>query len=206
VNVPNVCFQGDLGNVQGDLGAFQADLVLQNLGLIGIPILITSSNIVAGFLLGGECKKPPCCIRMTGGGGTILTLGGISVETSEGFQLRTDPDSHSNLEVHWTTPDGVAHNFHLGPPDGVSNFTCASTPCPGGGGGGKPQDQPNTILGTAIGTLDGQPGATILINFVDCGEPGTNDTRQIAIYDSNMVPQLVASGTIQNGNNQAHKC
>jgi hypothetical protein len=213
VPVPNVCFQGDLGVFQrdpvlfqGDLGVYTSDQVAQNPGLIGIPIQLSSDNIVAGFLMGGNCQQPACCIRMTGGGGTVLTLGGISVSTKAGFQLRSvNAGGHSNLELHWTDAQGVAHVFKVGPQDST-NFTCAFTPCPGGGGGGQPLNSPNTILGTATGSLDGQP-ANIFLSFVDCGEPGTNDTRTIAIVDSQGVFQLaIASGTIQNGNNQAHSC
>jgi len=207
VPVPNTCFQGDLGgdpvNYQCDLGVFPWDAVQNNPGLIGIPTLVQSStNILAAILVGSKDKCPaPPCIRMTGGGGTVLTLGGITLETKQGFQLRTG--DKSNLELHFTSPDGSSHTFKVGPKD-TNNFMGAFTPCPGGGGG-QPLNNPNTIFGTSTGTLDGQPGS-VFLNFVDCGEPGTDDTRQIAIYDSSGVPQVVASGVIQNGNNQAHKC
>jgi hypothetical protein len=209
LSVPQLClFQADFALFQFDAAAFQLDAILQNPGLpgvpVGIPVPLTDQNIVAGLLVGGSCQNPtPACIRMTGGGhdDTITTLGGITVTSKAGFQLRTN--GHSNLELHWTM-NGVDHVFKVGPGD-ATNFTGAFTSGPNCPGGGQPLNDPNTILGTADGTLDGQP-ATIFLNFVDCGEPGTNDTRRIIVFDGNNVPQLVADGTIQNGNNQAHKC
>lgn len=203
--VPDFCFQADFSPFQFDIAAFQADLALQNPGLggvpVGIPIPLTDQNIVAGLLVAGNCPQQPCCIRMTGGGHQVTTVGGIVVESKKGFQLRTE--GHSNLELQWTF-GGVTHTFKVGPKDDT-NLTCAFTPCDGGGGGQQPLNNPNTILGTLNGTLDGQP-ATAFINFVDCGEPGTNDTTQIIVFDGNGVPQVVASGKVQNGNIQAHKC
>jgi len=209
--VPQVCFQADLVNFQADLGVFQADLAFLNPGLIATPVLITSANSIAAILVGGNCLAP-CCIRMTGGGriGTLFTLSGVQVSTSEGFQLRTGPGAHSNLEVNFggTRPGSGVNNFHLGPPDGFSDFLCGSTRCPGDGGGEQPLNEPNIIFGFATGTLNGQP-ATVFINFVDCGEPGTDDRRQIVIWDgldTSKTPLIFASGVIDNGNNQAHKC
>jgi hypothetical protein len=219
VSVPNVCFQGDFGSFQADFGAFQADLALQNPGLVGTPILIPSSNNVAAILVGGNCDAS-CCIRMTGGGQTvpIFSLSGAQV-SSQGFQLRTGLGAHSNLEVNFggTVAGQGVNNFHSGPPDGISNLMCAFTPCAGGGGGGQPLNNPNTIFGLLIGTLNGQP-ATAFINFVDCGEPGVDDTREIAIWlGANTdgsgapvqplgTPVIFANGTIEHGNNQAHDC
>jgi hypothetical protein len=211
MSVPNLClFQADVGLFQWDAAAFQADLFVQNPGAggvpVGIPVPLTDQNIIAGLLVGGGCPNPPpACIRMTGGGhGMVLTVGGITVTTKEGFELRAG--GKSNLELHWTI-NGVDHVFKVGPGD-TNTFVGAFTPCPGGGGGGQPLNNPNTILGTTTGSLDGNPGV-LFLNFVDCGEPGTNDTRQFIIYDNTTsppTPLLLASGVIQNGNNQAHMC
>jgi len=153
---------------------------------------------------------------MTGGGQTdgIFSVGGTPVTVSQGFQLRTGPGAHSNLEVNYPNADGSGMNqFHLGPPDGYSNFMAGSINC-GKKGGGQPQDYPNCIYGYATGTLNGQT-ATVSINFVDCGEPGTSDTRTISIWygdyfaDPSITaqpPEIFAQGTIKHGNNQAHKC
>jgi len=208
VPVPNVCFQADVAvKFQGDLGFYTWDQVAHNCGLIGIPLdIVSGTNVVSGFLMGGDCQQPECCIHMTGGGGTVMTLGGVSVSTKEGFQLwSTNSGNHSNLELHWTDLQGVTHVFKVGPHDST-DLHCASTITPDCPGGGHPSDKVNTIWGTANGSLDGQPG-TIQLNYVDCGEPGGNDTRTINILNWQNVPILtVASGTIQNGNNQAHLC
>src|SRR6185437_12340538 len=92
-SVPSTCVQGDLFLKQADLGAFQADLVSLNPAVIATPILIGSPNILSAILIGGDCGA--CCIRMTGGGGTVPTTAGGVVETSQGFQLRTGYGAHS---------------------------------------------------------------------------------------------------------------
>jgi hypothetical protein len=221
VDVPRDCHQSDLV-------AYPASLVAQFPGLIAVASqldLLAGNNILFSELTSNTGGCDPCCIRMTGGGQTdgMYTLNGDPVAMSQGFQLRTGPGAHSNLEINFADPDGSGiSQFHLGPPDGYSDFKCGSVTCGVTGGGKKPQNQPNSIFGLAIGTLDGEP-ATVWINFVDCGEPGNNDTREIAIWHGsyldpmgNVVPGffdptvnpavIFASGVITHGNNQAHKC
>jgi len=214
-NVPNLGSGKCPCPIQADFG------IQRDLTFLEVPVRVLEGNIVSFILIGGDVCPPTTCCRMTGGGkiGTIFTLNGVQVSTSEGFQLRSGPGAHSNLEVNFggTTPGSGVNNFHLGPPDGFSDFVCARTSCPGGGGGGQPQNDPNTILGFATGTLNGLP-ATVFINFVDCGEPGVDDTREIKIWYGitnpisdiemmlNNVPVVIAMGNIDHGNNQIHGC
>jgi len=210
VGVPSNCHQADLY-------AYPADLCKQIPGLIGYVDNLRDENHGFRNLLSIVVTNADCnddCIRMTGGGQTdgLYTLGGIPVSVSQGFQLRTGPGAHSNLEVNFPNPNGGVSQFHLGPPDGYSDFHGGTMSCADGGDGQQPQATPNAIYGLARGTLDGIP-AMIYISFVDCGEPGVNDTRLITIWDSldtTQTPVLFAGslndGRIVHGNNQAHKC
>jgi len=57
-----------------------------------------------------------------------------------------------------------------------------------------PPDNPdagfNEFIGAGTGKLDGKPGASIVFDFTDQGEPGTNDTESMTIFDSSDTPVL----------------
>jgi len=64
----------------------------------------------------------------------------------------------------------------------------------------------NEFIGAGTGKLDGKPGASIVFVFTDQGEPGTNDTEQMTIFDPSGTPVLSFPQTnLTFGNQQAHR-
>ncbi len=135
--------------------------------------------------------------RMTGGG-SVFRPDGSTVDSAtldktgrvtHGFELHCQVDGQSapplpnNLEVNWKDANGQ-HHFHL---DVLTSADCffnpAWSPLP-------PYANFNTMVGQGTGKLDGHSGATIQFTFVDAGEPGTSDTANYHITDSNGNPVL----------------
>lgn len=62
----------------------------------------------------------------------------------------------------------------------------------------------DTYVGAGTGNDNGQPGATVKFTFTDAGEPGKNDTAEIEVKVGSTTV-LSVSGTLNSGNQQAHK-
>jgi hypothetical protein len=126
---------------------------------------------------------------MTGGGAVNDPNVG---KVTYGTQLHCDIQiSPNNLEVNWN-----GNKFHL---DSLTSATCYNDPS---FSSSPPDAGFNTYRGIGTGTLNGVPGSTITFTFTDHGEPGTSDTATIVI---NGGSTLSVSGTLDNGNNQAHR-
>lgn len=130
--------------------------------------------------------------RMTGGG-SVFTSDGTRV--THGFELHCDKAKQpNNLEINW----GPGNHFHL---DKLTSATCKDDPSI------NPTPPPagfDTYIGKGTGTYNGAPGATARWTFTDAGEPGTDDTAKIVIFDANGVKVLSVSGKLTFGNHQAH--
>jgi uncharacterized repeat protein (TIGR01451 family) len=126
--------------------------------------------------------------RMTGGG----TFGRERVH--HGFTLNCDPQRGSNnLQVTW----GSGNKFHL---EGLASAACFDDPRIGPR---RPSASFDTYRGTGVGRYNGAR-ATAEWTFTDAGEPGTRDTATIVIRNAVGRIVLSASGSISNGNHQAH--
>jgi hypothetical protein len=137
----------------------------------------------------------------TAGGGLLgfMTGGGSIIDgdlrVTHGFHLNcTVTNSPQRLEINW---DG--NQFHL---DSLTSANCSDNPALDQG---QPAAVFNTFNGSGVGTYDGVPGATVQFTFTDAGEPGVNDFASYYIVDANGNLVLIASGTLDNGNQQAHK-
>lgn len=138
----------------------------------------------------GTCKSPAEGTFMTGGG----TVKGSTAR--HGFELHCNASQiPNNLEVNW----GKTNKFHL---EALTSASCsddpAITPNPPAAGF-------DTYKGKGTGRYNGVSGATAEWTFTDAGEPGVNDTAKITIKDAGGNTVLAVSGTIQKGNQQAHK-
>ena len=125
-----------------------------------------------------------------------------SFDVSHGFEIHcgAPPPKNNNLEVNW--PD---HHFHL---DTLTMGVCVCN--------AKllPPDNPdagfNEFIGAGTGKLDGVPGAHIVFDFTDQGEPGTNDTEAMTITDKTDTTVLTFGQPppplkLTFGNQQAHR-
>jgi uncharacterized repeat protein (TIGR01451 family) len=146
---------------------------------------VTSSNTVTTQV---HVQPQAAHGRMTGGG----TFG--SQRVHHGFTLRCDPQANSQrLEVNW----GKGNKFHL---EQLTSATCLDDPKIGPS---QPRAGFDTYRGAGTGRYNGAP-ATVVWTFTDAGEPGRNDTSQIVVRDAAGRIVLSASGSISNGNHQAH--
>jgi hypothetical protein len=126
------------------------------------------------------------------GGGSIFTSTGERV--THGLELHCSvPSSPNTLEINWG-----GNQFHL---DTLLAVSCYTDPMISAG---HPATNFNTYVGFGTGTYDGVAGATVLWTFTDAGEPGTNDMATYTIRDSGGNIFLTATGTLDNGNQQAH--
>ena len=130
--------------------------------------------------------------RLTGGG-SVFTATGTRV--THGFNLPCDHATQpSNLQVNW----GSGTRFHL---QTVTNSLCGDNPAISP----RPVTASfDTMTGQGTGTLNGVTGATASWTFTDAGEPGRSDTARITIRNAGGVTVLEVSGTLNNGNQQAH--
>jgi hypothetical protein len=170
----------------------------------GSTVPITFSGLSTGTL---TCTIP-LDERMTGGGSVIIDPPGKQVavtgktdaltRVTHGFEIHcgAPPETPNNLEVNWP-----GNHFHM---DNLTLGECVCNPA------FLPPDNPdagfNEFIGAGTGKLDGVEGASIAFIFTDQGEPGTNDTEQITIFDSHGDIVLNFSKTnITFGNQQAHR-
>jgi hypothetical protein len=129
--------------------------------------------------------------RMTGGGSIITPTGRVT----HGFELHCNASDEPNrLQVNWR-----GNRFHL---EDLTSASCSDNPA-------IAPDPPaagfDTYKGKGTGRFNGQPGATAEWTFTDAGEPGASDTATIEIKNSSNVVVLSESGTLDRGNQQAHK-
>ena len=128
---------------------------------------------------------------LTGGGG--VASGGVSAKfgTELYCDTTTTPD---NLEINW----GQGNKFHL---TGLSRASCTNdtsfSP-------GQPAAGFDTYTGSGTGKYNGVAGATATWTFTDHGEPGSSDTAQLTVKNPGGTTVLNVSGTLSQGNIQAH--
>ena len=134
--------------------------------------------------------------RMTGGGSIRPVNASVgSARVTHGFQLNcVVSDGKNNLEVNWN-----GNRFHL---ETITSAACTDDPAIGPA---PPTAGFDVHKGKGTGRYNGQPGATAEWTFTDAGEPGRNDIAQIEIKNSSNIIVLSVTGTLQNGNQQAHK-
>ena len=129
--------------------------------------------------------------RMTGGG-SIISNG---IRVTHGLELNCDSTQvPETLEINWDT----GNHFHL---EQLTSAFCSNDPSISAG---YPNSQFNTYKGTGTGSFNGVEGATISFMLTDAGEPGVNDVAAYTITDASGNVILSASGTLDNGNHQAH--
>ncbi|MBI4171572.1 MAG: hypothetical protein HY511_02310 [Actinobacteria bacterium] len=130
--------------------------------------------------------------RMTGGGSVFTTAG---ARVTHGFELHCDASkSPNNLQVNW----GKGNRFHLG------SLTSASCSNDASISEGNPVAGFDTYTGKGTGIYNGTPGASAEWTFTDAGEPGTADYVSLTIKDTSNTTVLTVTGTLKNGNQQAH--
>ena len=130
--------------------------------------------------------------RMTGGGSVYHEDDKKNPRVTHGFTLHCDGGPNS-LEVNWP-----GNKFHM---ESLTSVTCKDFPLISEG---NPVAGFDTIEGSGVGRLNGVPGATVNFRFIDAGEPGSvADSVMMTISNGGQV--LEVSGTIQKGNQQAHK-
>ena len=131
--------------------------------------------------------------RFMTGGGSVFTSAGARV--THGFQLHCDVSAEANhLQVNW----GKGKKFHL---ESLESASCTDSP---GIDPGQPPSSFDTYEGSGTGRYNGVSGATATWTFTDAGEPGTADMAEIKVWDAGANLVLDVSGTLSNGNHQAH--
>ena len=117
---------------------------------------------------------------------------------THGYEIEcgAPPPKQQNLEVNWP-----GHHFHL---ETLTLGTCVCDPTllpPA-----NPDAGFNKFTGAGTGKLDGVEGASIVFVFTDQGEPGTNDTESMTIFDpgGNVVLNF-STAPLTFGNQQAHR-
>lgn len=133
--------------------------------------------------------------RMTGGGRMRATDGR---RVTHGLVLHCAPGRERGkdvLQVNWD--DG--HTFHL---ERLISAACSDDPAIAPE---SPEAGFDTHAGRGAGRLDGREGATIEWTFTDAGEPGRADTARMVIRDALGREVLAVSGTLIQGNHQAHR-
>jgi hypothetical protein len=177
---------------------------------------LTSSGSTVPITINGSASASLNCggvdERMTGGGSVLIDLNtaqnpntevaisGVADPTrvTHGYEIHcgNPPPKNNNIEVNWP-----GHHFHL---ETLTLGTCVCDPAllaPA-----NPDAGFNEFIGAGTGKLDGVEGASIVFDFTDQGEPGTNDTEQITIFDpgGNIVLTFTTTN-ITFGNQQAHR-
>jgi len=127
------------------------------------------------------------------GGGSVFTSSGVRV--THGFELNCDSTkTPNNIQINW----GKGNKFHL---TSLTSASCSDNPAISPDPPGADFD---TYVGKGTGNYNGVPGATAEWTFTDAGEPGTSDTAAIVVKNASNVVVLTVSGTLTNGNHQAH--
>ena len=104
-------------------------------------------------------------------------------------------DGPNRLEVNW----GKGNKFHL---ESLTLSACSDDPAIKAG---KPDASFDTYRGKGVGRYNGVSGATAEWTFTDAGEPGKKDLATLVIKSASGSVVLTVSGTLTNGNHQAHK-
>jgi len=190
-------------------GTWQTSPLSTNCTVIGSATLTSSNSTVTIIINGSSSASLTCALpqeRMTGGGTVdvapntqVVVNGGTdSFDVSHGFEIHcgAPPPKNNSLEVNW--PD---HHFHL---DKLTLGTCVCNPA------FLPPKNPdagfNEFIGAGTGKLDGVAGASIVFDFTDQGEPGTNDTEQMTIFNpSNSIVLMFPRTPLTFGDQQAHR-
>ena len=142
-----------------------------------------------------DCEPPPPPVstdRMTGGG----SIGSPASRVTHGFTLHCDATEvgvAQRLQVNW----GNGNRFHL------TELTAAACTDDAAISEGKPVAGFDTYRGSGIGRYNGVDGAVAEWTATDAGEPGKADRFRIRITVGATVV-LDASGSLVNGNQQAH--
>lgn len=126
--------------------------------------------------------------RMTGGG-SVFTSDGMRV--THGFELHCDASLPNNLQVNWP-----GNRFHL---TQLNSAFCSDAVAISEG---QPVAGFDTFVGSGVGRLNGLDGATIQFTLTDAGEPGKG--VDVAEFSINGGGALLVSGSLKNGNHQAH--
>jgi len=185
-----------------------AGTLLTNYTVTGSATL-TALNLPVPITINGSTSVTLACgiqERMTGGGSVTVdltgamqvTVNGDPIKVTHGFEIHCNPPNHNDsLEINWPGP----HHFHL---ETLTLGTCVCNSHL------LPPEHPdagfNEFIGAGTGKLDGTTGASIVFDFTDQGEPGTNDTESMTIFDSSGSPVLSFPTTnITFGNQQAHR-
>ena len=132
--------------------------------------------------------------RMTGGG--VKATGDDDEVVTLGLTLHCDITLSNNLEVNWG-----GHQWHLTKP--ITEATCTKEdldPTP-------PASPIDTFEGVGFGKLDGVADSKIVFRFQDAGEPGTDDTIELTIYEPGSDVDVALHITAQKlsvGNWQMH--
>ena len=186
-------------------------------GTLNANYTVTASATLTALILpvpitinGSTSPTLSCAIqeRMTGGGSVVVDLTATLQVTvtgtdpltkvTHGFEIHCNPPNKNNtIEINWPGPN----HFHL---ETLTLGTCVCNSHL------LPPENPdagfNEFIGAGTGKLNGTEGASIVFDFTDQGEPGTNDTESMTIFDSSGSPVLSFPTTnLTFGNQQAHR-
>lgn len=160
-----------------------------------LAIALTFASFAGAIPLAAahECPDQGCVTdgRMTGGGRLNTDM-----IVTHGFELHCSVnDTPNNLEVNWAG----GNHFHL------SEQTDVKCIDKDGISPNPPTADFDLLEAHGDGSYNGEDGARIYFVFTDAGEPGTDDTARIKIWDSegNVVLDE-ATTNLQHGNHQAH--
>lgn len=127
---------------------------------------------------------------MTGGGR-------VSKQVKHSFRLECPfenvgllPRQTHQIQVNWVK----GNKFHL---EILDSLVCSND--------SALEDGFDTVKGSGTGRYNSESGATIEFYFSDRGEPGKFDYAEFEIMDVDGNPVQTVSGTLQNGNHQAHE-
>lgn len=153
----------------------------------------TGSGTLFGICVKGELTAATGSKAKMTGGGSVFTANGTRV--THGFQLPCSASQAGNLQVNW----GKGSKFHL---ESLTGASCSDDP---NISEGSPTAGFDTHTGSGKGRYNGVAGATATWTFSDAGEPGKNDAVTLTISDHLGNQVLTVSGSLRNGNHQAHK-
>ena len=136
--------------------------------------------------------------RMTGGTGKV-ELDEADKYLTSGFTIHCDIKLSNNVELNWP-----GNKWHIDKP--LATAVCIDDP---NIDPGQPDAPFDTFRGTAVGSLNGVPGAWIEFTFIDDGEPGKeSDKAAITVWSGAIgTSTKVLEITLRNirGNVQAHE-
>ena len=132
--------------------------------------------------------------RMTGGG--VKATGDLGEVVTFGLTLHCDIILSNNLEINWP-----GHKWHLTKP--ITSAICTDDPLIAPPPPVAPID---TFEGEAFGELDGVGNSKVVFKVQDAGEPGSDDTVEITVFQpgSSTVALHITSQKLSVGNWQMH--